>query len=63
MIKEFSLFPRVFSSEDNISHELRTGGNGYFDLKDINEIWGKDLKHREKYLTAVKELQNALYAI
>jgi len=22
--------------------------NGYFDLKDINEIWGKDLKHRVK---------------
>ena len=28
--------------------ELKTGGNGYFDLKDINEFWGKDLKHRAK---------------
>jgi len=38
----------IFSSKDNISHELKTGGNGYFDLKDINEIWGKELKHRSK---------------
>ena len=36
----------IFSSKDNISHELKTGGNGYFDLKDINEFWRKDLKHR-----------------
>lgn len=36
----------IFSSKDNISHELKTGGNGYFDVKDINEIWGKGLKHR-----------------
>ena len=38
----------IFSSKDNISHELKTGGNGYFDFKDIDEIWGKDLKYREK---------------
>lgn len=38
----------IFSSEDNISHELRTGGDGYFDLKAIDEIWGKDLRHRGK---------------
>ena len=38
----------IFSSKDNISRELKTGGNGYFDLKDINEIWGKDLKYRAK---------------
>ena len=36
----------IFLSKDNISHELKTGGNGYFDLKDIHEFWGKDLKHR-----------------
>lgn len=36
----------IFSSKDNISHELKTGGNGYFDLKEISELWGKDLKHR-----------------
>jgi len=38
----------IFSSKDNISHELKTGGDGYFDLKDIHELWGKDLKHRGK---------------
>lgn len=38
----------IFSSQGNISHELKTGGSGYFDLKDIAEMWGKDLKHREK---------------
>ncbi|MCX6731686.1 MAG: NYN domain-containing protein [Candidatus Parcubacteria bacterium] len=38
----------IFSSKGNISHELKTGGNGYFDLKDIKELWGKDLKHRGK---------------
>lgn len=38
----------IFSSKDNISHELKTGGDGYFDLKDINEFWGKDLQHRAK---------------
>ena len=36
----------IFSSRDNISHELKTGGDGYFDLKDIKKLWGKDLKHR-----------------
>lgn len=38
----------MFSSEDNISHELKTGGNGYVDIKEIPELWGKDLKYREK---------------
>lgn len=38
----------IFSSKNNISHELKTGGNGYFDLRDIKEIWGKDLKYRGK---------------
>ncbi len=38
----------IFSSQGSISHELKTSGNGYTDLKDINEIWGKDLKHRSK---------------
>ncbi len=33
----------MFSSKNNISHELKTGGNGYFDLKEIDELWGKDL--------------------
>ena len=38
----------IFSSKDSISHELKTGGNGYFDIRDIVELWGKDLRHREK---------------
>ena len=38
----------IFSSKDNISYELKTGGDRYFDLKDINEFWGKDLKYRNK---------------
>lgn len=36
----------IYSSKNNISYELKTGGDGYFDLKDISEFWGKDLKHR-----------------
>lgn len=38
----------IFSSRNNVSEELRTGADGYFDLlKDIKEdIWGKELKHR-----------------
>ena len=38
----------IFSSKDNISRELKTGGNGYFDLRNIDEFWGKDLKYRKK---------------
>ncbi|MBZ1348388.1 MAG: NYN domain-containing protein [Candidatus Nealsonbacteria bacterium] len=41
----------IFSSKDNISHELKTGCDGYFDLKNINEFWGKDLKYRIKKTT------------
>jgi len=37
----------IFSSQNSVSEELRTGGDGYFDVKNINEIWGKDLKYRE----------------
>lgn len=38
----------VFSSRNNISEELRTGSDKYFDLlEDISEdIWGRELKHR-----------------
>ncbi|MDP3795492.1 MAG: NYN domain-containing protein [bacterium] len=37
----------IFSSKNNISQELRTGGNGYFDVLQIKEnIWGRDLKYR-----------------
>lgn len=37
----------IFSSENNISHELKTGGDGYTDvLKIIEDIWGRELRHR-----------------
>ena len=39
----------IYSSKDNISRELKTGGNGYCDLRDIDEFWGKALKHRTKH--------------
>jgi len=38
----------IYSSKDNISTELRTGADGYTDLKTIDELWGKELKHRKK---------------
>jgi len=39
----------IFSSKNNISEELRTGGDGYFDVLKIEEdIWKKEnLKHRK----------------
>jgi len=37
----------IFSSKDSISHELKTGGDGYFDIREIPELWGKGLNHRE----------------
>ncbi|MCX6789073.1 MAG: NYN domain-containing protein [Candidatus Gribaldobacteria bacterium] len=36
----------IFSTEKNVSKELKTGGNGYFDLKNICEFWGKNLEYR-----------------
>jgi uncharacterized LabA/DUF88 family protein len=39
----------VYSSENNISHELRTGSDGYTDVLKIDaEIWGKKLRHRKQ---------------
>ena len=39
----------IFSSRNNISEELRTGGDGYFDVLKIKEdIWREDLKRRAK---------------
>ncbi|MBU1202696.1 NYN domain-containing protein [Patescibacteria group bacterium] len=37
----------IFSTEGCISNELRTGGDGYFDLKNCVEIHGCDLKNQE----------------
>ncbi len=37
----------IFSSKNNVSQELRTGGDGYFDVLDLTEdIWRKELKYR-----------------
>ncbi|PIR13513.1 hypothetical protein COV49_01985 [Candidatus Falkowbacteria bacterium CG11_big_fil_rev_8_21_14_0_20_39_10] len=37
----------IFSSKNNISEELKTGGDGYFDVSKIGEdIWGRELRHR-----------------
>lgn len=39
----------IFSCKNNISEELRTGGDGYFDVLDLSEdIWGRELRHRPK---------------
>lgn len=39
----------IYSSENNISEELRTGGNGYKDVLEIKEdIWGRELRHRDQ---------------
>lgn len=36
----------IFSSENNVSQELRTGADGYTDVLEIEDIWGKELKYR-----------------
>ncbi|KKQ79517.1 MAG: hypothetical protein UT02_C0033G0002 [Parcubacteria group bacterium GW2011_GWC2_38_7] len=39
----------IFSSKNNISQELRTGADGYFDVLEVSgDIWGRELKHRGK---------------
>jgi uncharacterized LabA/DUF88 family protein len=39
----------VFSSRNNISQELRTGTNGYFDVLELTEdIWGRSLEFDSK---------------
>jgi uncharacterized LabA/DUF88 family protein len=36
----------VFSSKNNVSQELRTGADGYTDILQVEESWGRELKHR-----------------
>ena len=36
----------IFSSKNNVSQELRTGSDGYMDILLIEDIWGRELKHR-----------------
>lgn len=39
----------VYSSRRNVSHELRTGGDGYTDILEIPEdIWGRRIRHRKE---------------
>ena len=39
----------VFSSKNNVSQELRTGADGYFDVLLMDEdLWGRELKHRDQ---------------
>jgi len=38
----------IFSSKNNISEELRTSTDGYCDVINIDNIWGKDIKRRTK---------------
>lgn len=41
----------IFSSKNNVSMELKTGGDGYFDVLELTEdIWGRDLTHRDKHM-------------
>ena len=38
----------IFSSKNNISQELKTGGDGYYDVPSIKaDIWGKSLQYRK----------------
>lgn len=37
----------IFSSKNNISQELKTGGDGYFDVLNLDgDVWGRELKRR-----------------
>lgn len=37
----------IFSSKNNVSQELRTGGDGYFDVLELaDDMWGAEIKRR-----------------
>ncbi len=39
----------IFSSSNNVSSELLTGGDGYIDMLSIDgEIWGRDMRFRDQ---------------
>ncbi len=45
----------IFSSKNNVSQELRTGGDGYFDvLSLLEDIWGGELKYRAETIQIKK---------
>lgn len=37
----------IFSTEGSVSNELRTGGDGYFDIAEFSDIHGDELKNAE----------------
>ncbi|MDP2950975.1 MAG: NYN domain-containing protein [bacterium] len=47
-LKSFGKKVFIFSSQNNISEELRTGGDGYSDVLKIDNIWGKKLRRRNE---------------
>lgn len=39
----------IFSSKNNVSHELKTGGDGYIDVLEVtDDIWGRELQYRSE---------------
>jgi len=39
----------IYSSKNNISQELKTGGDGYYDILSTTvDIWGNELRHRSE---------------
>ena len=39
----------ICSSKNNVSQDLRTGGDGYFDVLEMNsDVWGQELRRRQK---------------
>jgi len=47
-LKGFGKKVFIFSSQNNISEELRTSGDGYLDVLKIDNIWGRVLQHRRE---------------
>ncbi len=38
----------IFSSRNNVSQELRTAGDAYFDVLNLDDgIWGREIQHRK----------------
>ena len=48
-IKKYNKKVYIYSSQNNISSELRTGGDGYTDvLKIDDDIWRSEVRHRDQ---------------
>ncbi len=49
-IKNKSKRVHIYSSRNNVSTEMRTGGHGYTDVLKISaDIWGKELYYRDQH--------------